>query len=88
MSAGGRFVLERNSSVTQHSTLVSLKNDIGRKLTIFSPRSTEYIYIYILEIHIKIYNYLNAHYTILHSSVSKKPIRRCRRDVIHTEGTE
>lgn len=46
------------------------------------------MYIYILEIHIKIYNHLNAHNTILHSSVSKKPIGWCRRDVIHTEGTE
>lgn len=37
-----------------------------------SPRSTEYIYMYILEIHRKIYSHLNAHYTVLHSSVRKK----------------
>lgn len=34
----------------------------------------EALNIYILEIHRKIYSHLNAHYTIVHSSVRKKPI--------------
>lgn len=56
-------------------------NDIGRKKPYIHQ---EALNIYFLEIHIKIYNDLNAHNIILHISVNKKFIRR---DVIDREET-